>query len=70
MWGAWGAPLGSAGTPSLLSPPCFPQANDTVVELAQELGLEQAVDTMRLRLLVPPQPHDRFHALQPPLAGP
>ncbi|KAK2519369.1 Ncaph2 [Columba livia] len=45
-------------------------ANDTVVELAQELGLEQAVDTMRLRLLVPPQPHDRFHALQPPLAGP
>ncbi|KAK2517212.1 Ncaph2 [Columba guinea] len=45
-------------------------ANDTVVELAQEPGLEQAVDTMRLRLLAPPQPHDRFHALQPPLAGP
>lgn len=41
-----------------------------VVELAQELGLEQAVDTMRLRLLAPPQPHDRFHALQPPRAGP
>ncbi|OPJ79362.1 condensin-2 complex subunit H2 isoform X3 [Patagioenas fasciata] len=45
-------------------------ANDTVVELAQEVGLEQAVDTMRLRLLAPPQPHDRFQALQPSLGGP
>ncbi|XP_065501641.1 condensin-2 complex subunit H2 isoform X1 [Caloenas nicobarica] len=45
-------------------------ANDAVVELAQEPGLEQGLDTMRLRLLTPPRHHNRFHALQPPLDGP
>ncbi|KAM6424705.1 condensin-2 complex subunit H2 [Rhynochetos jubatus] len=45
-------------------------ANDYVVEVAQGPGLERAVDTMKLRLLTPQQPHDRFRALQPPAASP
>ncbi|GAB0175390.1 condensin-2 complex subunit H2 [Grus japonensis] len=45
-------------------------ANDYVVELAQDPGLEQALDTVRLRLLTHQRPHDRFHAFQPPSACP
>ncbi|XP_074997132.1 condensin-2 complex subunit H2 [Calonectris borealis] len=45
-------------------------ANDYVVELAQGPGLEQALDTMRLRLLTHRQAHDRFRAFQPPSACP
>ncbi|NXW99426.1 CNDH2 protein, partial [Larus smithsonianus] len=45
-------------------------ANDYVVELAQEPGLEQALDTMRLRLLTHRRPHERFHTFQPPSACP
>ncbi|KAM6213883.1 condensin-2 complex subunit H2 [Sarcoramphus papa] len=41
-------------------------ANDYVVELAQGPGLEQALDTMQLRLLTHRRPHDRFRAFQPP----
>lgn len=66
--------LGFAGMP----PPAHPlpsfcppsQANDYVVELAQEPGLEQALDTMRLRLLTHRRPHERFHTFQPPSACP
>lgn len=50
------------------SPP--PQANDSVVELAQDPGLEQALDTARLRLLTRQRPQERFHAFQPPSACP
>ncbi|NXX40123.1 CNDH2 protein, partial [Tricholaema leucomelas] len=40
-------------------------ANDLVVELAQEEGLEEAVDTLRLRLLSAPQePLQRLRGLQ------
>ncbi|KAM6303012.1 condensin-2 complex subunit H2 isoform 2-T4 [Podargus strigoides] len=45
-------------------------ANDSVVELAQDAGLEQAVDTMRLRLLTTHCPQDRFLTFQPPSACP
>ncbi|XP_055664443.1 condensin-2 complex subunit H2 isoform X3 [Falco peregrinus] len=45
-------------------------ANDYVVELAQGPGLEQAVDTMQLRLLTYQRAHDRFHTFQPPSACP
>ncbi|NXK10675.1 CNDH2 protein, partial [Herpetotheres cachinnans] len=45
-------------------------ANDYVVELAQSPGLEQAVDTMKLRLLTHQQAHDRFRTFQPPSACP
>ncbi|KAM6090418.1 condensin-2 complex subunit H2 isoform 2-T2 [Theristicus caerulescens] len=45
-------------------------ANDYVVELGQEPGLEKALDTMRLRLLTHRRPQDRFHAFQPPSACP
>uniref|UniRef100_A0A8B9G0U8 Condensin-2 complex subunit H2 n=1 Tax=Amazona collaria TaxID=241587 RepID=A0A8B9G0U8_9PSIT len=45
-------------------------ANDYVVELAQEPGLEQALDTLRLRLLTHQQAHERFQAFHLPSAGP
>ncbi|KAM6419477.1 condensin-2 complex subunit H2 isoform 2-T2 [Pluvialis apricaria] len=45
-------------------------ANDYVVELAQAPGLEQALDTLRLRLLTHQRPHERFHTFQPPSACP
>ncbi|XP_059672888.1 condensin-2 complex subunit H2 [Gavia stellata] len=45
-------------------------ANDYVVEVAQDPGLEQALDTMRLRLLSHERPHERFRAFQPPSACP
>ncbi|NWS61582.1 CNDH2 protein, partial [Chunga burmeisteri] len=45
-------------------------ANDYVVELAQGPGLEQALDTMQLRLLTHQRAHDRFHTFQPPSACP
>ncbi|XP_069657519.1 condensin-2 complex subunit H2 isoform X2 [Haliaeetus albicilla] len=45
-------------------------ANDSVVELAQDPGLEQALDTARLRLLTHQRPQERFHAFQPPSACP
>ncbi|XP_075365063.1 condensin-2 complex subunit H2 [Mycteria americana] len=45
-------------------------ANDYVVELAQEPGLERALDTMRLRLLTHRRAQDRFRAFQPPSACP
>ncbi|XP_054255720.1 condensin-2 complex subunit H2 [Indicator indicator] len=44
-------------------------ANDSVVELAQEAGLEEAVDTLRLKALTPHQePLQRFQDLQLPPA--
>ncbi|XP_074725663.1 condensin-2 complex subunit H2 isoform X2 [Strix uralensis] len=43
-------------------------ANDYVVELAQAPGLEQALDTMQLRLLTHRRAQDRFHTFQPPSA--
>ncbi|XP_074024082.1 condensin-2 complex subunit H2 [Numenius arquata] len=45
-------------------------ANDYVVELAQEPGLEEALDTLRLRLLTHRRPHERFQTFQPPSACP
>ncbi|XP_061203107.1 condensin-2 complex subunit H2 [Neopsephotus bourkii] len=45
-------------------------ANDYVVELAQEPGLEQALDTLRLRLLTHQQAHERFQAFHLPSACP
>ncbi|KAM6292787.1 condensin-2 complex subunit H2 [Porphyrio hochstetteri] len=45
-------------------------ANDYVVELTQEPGLEEALDTARLRLLTHQRPQDRFHTLPPPCAQP
>ncbi|NXW22878.1 CNDH2 protein, partial [Circaetus pectoralis] len=45
-------------------------ANDSVVELVQDPGLEQALDTARLRLLTHQRPQERFHAFQPPSACP
>ncbi|KAM6100983.1 condensin-2 complex subunit H2 [Pterocles gutturalis] len=45
-------------------------ANDAVVELEQDTGLEQALDTLRLRLLTHHQPQDRFRTFQPPSACP
>ncbi|NWT89358.1 CNDH2 protein, partial [Lanius ludovicianus] len=41
-------------------------ANDGVVELEQDAGLEEAVDTVRLRLLSARPAHDRFQSFQPP----
>ncbi|NXK89271.1 CNDH2 protein, partial [Formicarius rufipectus] len=41
-------------------------ANDSVVELAQDAGLEAALDTARLRLLTLRPAHERFQAFQPP----
>ncbi|NWV76192.1 CNDH2 protein, partial [Dasyornis broadbenti] len=41
-------------------------ANDTVVELAQDGGLEEALDTARLRLLSARPAHDRFQNFQLP----
>ncbi|NXF13929.1 CNDH2 protein, partial [Smithornis capensis] len=41
-------------------------ANDSVVELAQEPGLEAALDTARLRLLTLRPAHERFQGYQPP----
>ncbi|XP_040979691.1 condensin-2 complex subunit H2 isoform X3 [Aquila chrysaetos chrysaetos] len=45
-------------------------ANDSVVELAQDPGLEEALDTARLRLLTYQRPQERFHAFQPRSACP
>ncbi|XP_065524610.1 condensin-2 complex subunit H2 isoform X2 [Lathamus discolor] len=45
-------------------------ANDHVVELAQEPGLEQGLDTLRLRLLTHQQAHERFQAFRLPSACP
>uniref|UniRef100_A0A672UNK2 Condensin-2 complex subunit H2 n=1 Tax=Strigops habroptila TaxID=2489341 RepID=A0A672UNK2_STRHB len=45
-------------------------ANDYVVELAQEPGLEQALDTLRLRLLTHQRAHERFQAFRLPSACP
>uniref|UniRef100_A0A8V5GA13 Uncharacterized protein n=1 Tax=Melopsittacus undulatus TaxID=13146 RepID=A0A8V5GA13_MELUD len=45
-------------------------ANDYVVELAQEPGLEEALDTLRLRLLTHQQAHERFQAFRLPSACP
>lgn len=59
-WLCWDSPT----TPTSLS--LFPQANDYVVELTQEPGLEAALDTARLRLLTHQQAQDRFHTFQPP----
>ncbi|NXA02761.1 CNDH2 protein, partial [Nesospiza acunhae] len=63
----WGLPGGSLGVPG---PPCHPvsppQANDAEVELAQEPGLEAALDTARLRLLTARPAHERFQHFQMP----
>ncbi|XP_075284168.1 condensin-2 complex subunit H2 isoform X2 [Opisthocomus hoazin] len=45
-------------------------ANDYVVELAQDAGLEPALDTMRLRLLTHARAQDRFRTFQLPSACP
>ncbi|KAM9635226.1 condensin-2 complex subunit H2 isoform 2-T2 [Morphnus guianensis] len=45
-------------------------ANDSVVELAQDPGLEQALDTARLRLLTHQRPQERFRTFQPPSTRP
>uniref|UniRef100_A0A8B9MZV5 Condensin-2 complex subunit H2 n=1 Tax=Accipiter nisus TaxID=211598 RepID=A0A8B9MZV5_9AVES len=45
-------------------------ANDSVVELAQDPGLEEALDTARLRFLTHQRPQERFHTFQPPSACP
>lgn len=45
-------------------------ANDYMVELAQEPGLEQALDTLRLRLLTHQRAHERFQAFRLPSACP
>ncbi|XP_049669948.1 condensin-2 complex subunit H2 isoform X3 [Accipiter gentilis] len=45
-------------------------ANDSVVELAQGPGLEEALDTARLRFLTHQRPQERFHTFQPPSACP
>lgn len=56
--GAGGIPRGARRSPP---DPCpSPQANDYTVEVAQDPGLEEAVDTMRLRLLRHEQAHERF----------
>ncbi|XP_009884613.1 PREDICTED: condensin-2 complex subunit H2 [Charadrius vociferus] len=39
-------------------------------QLQEQPGLEQAVDTLRLRLLTHERPHERFHTFQPPSACP
>ncbi|XP_019399378.1 PREDICTED: condensin-2 complex subunit H2 isoform X1 [Crocodylus porosus] len=41
-------------------------ANDYTVEVAQEPGLEEAVDTVRLRLLTQERAHERFHTYTAP----
>ncbi|NWS17289.1 CNDH2 protein, partial [Pachyramphus minor] len=41
-------------------------ANDEVVELVQDEGLEAALDTARVRLLTLRPTHDRFQTFQPP----
>ncbi|NXA12807.1 CNDH2 protein, partial [Sapayoa aenigma] len=41
-------------------------ANDAVVELEQDAGLEAALDTARLRLLTLRPAHERFQGYQPP----
>ncbi|NXI73675.1 CNDH2 protein, partial [Anseranas semipalmata] len=41
-------------------------ANDYTVEVAQDPGLDEAVDTMRLRLLKQEQAHERFRAYKAP----
>lgn len=56
--------------PSPLTHPPSPQANDYVVELAQDPGLEQALDTLRLQLLTHERAQDRIRAFQPPSACP
>lgn len=49
------------GLNAALPTPCpSPQANDYTVEVAQDPGLEEAVDTMRLRLLRQGQARERF----------
>lgn len=57
--------MGLGGSPgglgaALPTPAPSPQANDYTVEVAQDPGLEEAVDTMRLRLLRHEQAHERF----------
>lgn len=42
------------------------QANDYTVEISQQPGLEEAVDTMRLRLLTQERAHERFHTYMAP----
>ncbi|NXK54273.1 CNDH2 protein, partial [Chauna torquata] len=42
-------------------------ANDYTVEVAQDPGLEEAVDTMRLRLLTRERAHERFRTYKAPL---
>ncbi|XP_077639858.1 condensin-2 complex subunit H2 [Lonchura striata] len=64
LWGLPGGLAGCARTPG--HPPSPPQANDAEVELAQDAGLEQALDTARLRRLTARPAHERFQNLQLP----
>ncbi|KAH1164786.1 hypothetical protein KIL84_005536 [Mauremys mutica] len=41
-------------------------ANDCTVEISQQAGLEEAVDTMRLRLLTQERAHERFRTYMAP----
>ncbi|KAH1164724.1 hypothetical protein KIL84_009458 [Mauremys mutica] len=41
-------------------------ANDCTVEISQQAGLEEAVDTMRLRLLTQERAHERFRTYLAP----
>lgn len=70
----WGAESRGSAEPTChslsLSIPLSPQANDSVVELAQGPGLEEALDTARLRFLTHQRPQERFHTFQPPSACP
>ncbi|XP_062447594.1 condensin-2 complex subunit H2 isoform X2 [Rhea pennata] len=52
-------------SPPLPAAPC-PQANDYTVEISQQPGLEEAVDTARLRLLTQERAHERFHTYKAP----
>lgn len=64
LWGLPGGVTGCARTPSHPLSPL--QANDGEVELAQEPGLEAALDTARLRLLSTRPAHERFQHFQLP----
>lgn len=65
--GAGGAPGG--GVFAAAPRPCSsPQANDYTVEVAQDPGLEEAVDTVRLRLLTRERAHERFRTYLAPSA--
>ncbi|XP_065599951.1 LOW QUALITY PROTEIN: condensin-2 complex subunit H2 [Cyrtonyx montezumae] len=73
--GAWGKTMGGGGEghcrtpqPLLFFSLSAPQANDYTVEVTQDPGLEEAVDTVRLRLLTWERAHERFRTYKAPSA--